>query len=442
MEPRPPDLVLKVFLLTDIVGSTGMWRDFPQDMSRALLRHDALLTEVVERCGGRVVRTKGEGDSVFAVFDRAGDAVRGAVEVRRILAGETWPESTPIRLRMGIHGGEVDPREGDFFGTAVNFTARLRAIAHPGQIVVSEAMKVMCDQSVDPPCEWRPLGNVRLRDFGPQTLFEPDDPDFVFGPLDTTQPTHNLPERLSSFIGRSEDLQSLREKLESKRLVSLVGVAGSGKTRLMEEAARRTADLYPDGVRLVELGDCRDPERIVAKVGAACGLREGQGSEMPDLIADYFGSRRTLLLIDDCEHLLEPCGEFIEDALRKHVGLSVLTTSQVPLKVSGETTHRVHPLPHPDPAKVRTLEDLLAFDATALFIERAQDADTRFQPKGVEIRSIAEICRRLDGIPLAIELAAARVSGLGVVAGKGRAECAREAARRDREDAQSEALAR
>lgn len=415
MEPRSPDLVLKVFLLTDIVGSTGLWRDFPQDMSRALLRHDTLLTEAVGRCGGRVVRTKGEGDSVFAVFDRAGDAVRGAIEVRRALAKEPWPERTPVSLRMGIHGGEVDPREGDYFGTAVNFTARLRAIAHPGQIVVSEAMKVLCDQSVDPPCLWRSLGDVRIRDFGLQTLFEPDDPDFVFGPLDTSPPTHNLPERLSSFVGRSKDLLDLRETLASRRLVSLVGIAGCGKTRLMEEAARQTTQLFPDGVCLVPLGDCREAERIVARVGAACGLREGQGSEMPELVADYFRSRRTLLLIDDCEHLLKPCGDFIEEALRQAEGLSILTTSQAPLRVSGETTHRVNPLSHPDPASVRSLDDLLAFDATALFLERAQQADTRFHPQGVEVRAVAEICHRLDGIPLAIELAAARVPGLGVV---------------------------
>lgn len=415
MAIEDPRLVLKVFLLTDIVGSTGMWRDHPQDMARALTRHDALLTEAVQRCGGRIVRTKGEGDSVFAVFDRAGDAVRGAIEIRTAISEEPWPKNTPITLRMGIHGGEVDPREGDYFGTAVNFTARLRAIAHPGQIVVSEAMKVMCDQSVDPPCAWRPLGDVRIRDFGLQTLFEPDDPHFVFEPLDLSAPSHNLPERLSSFVGRSEDLQNLREKLETRRLVSLVGVAGSGKTRLMEEAARRMTDLYPDGVRMVELGDCRDPERIPAKVGAACGLREGDGREMPELIAEYFSSRCALLLIDDCEHLLEPCGEFVEDALRRHEGLSVLTTSQVPLKISGETTHRVYPLPYPDPSKVRTVEDLLAFDATALFLERARETDTRFHPAGAEIRAIAEICRRLDGIPLAIELAAARVPGLGVM---------------------------
>ena len=407
------------FLLTDIEGSTALWERGPERMRAALARHDALLTAGIEGHGGTVVKSRGEGDSVFAVFSRASDAVAAAADVQRALRAEPWPTAAPLRVRMALHTGEAELRDGDYYGTAVNRCARLRAAGHGDQALLSEASAAVVRASLPEGARLRDLGEHRLRDLQePERVFQlvlPDVPaDFPALRTLDARPT-NLPLRATPLIGREREVEAVETVLlrEDVRLLTLTGAGGSGKTRLALEVAAELRDRFRDGVWLVELAALAEPALVPEALASALGVREGQGRPIPDALRAFLEPRALLLVLDNCEHLIHACADLVERLLSACPELRILATSREPLRIRSEATWRVPSLAAPDPERVPPEPDALArYPAVRLFEERARAAHPAFLLSPRNAAAVAEICARLDGMPLALELAAARVKVL------------------------------
>jgi predicted ATPase len=393
------------FLFTDIEGSTRLWQEDEASMRRAVARHDQLLRAVVVAHGGVVFSTMGDG--LAAAFQTASAALSCAVEAQRLLDEESWDTVRPIKVRMGLHTGEVELRAHDYFGTAVNRTARLAAVGHGGQIICSSATADLADTEIAPV----DLGEHRLRDLDrPMHVFQIGDGHFPPLRSLSTFPG-NLPIQLTSFVGRQEELASLAKTLEVFRLVTLTGTGGVGKTRLAVQAAANLVTVFPDGVWLCELAAAADPESMLESLAAALAYVPAPGADLKQGIAKFVGSRRMLLLLDNCEHMLDPAADLAETVLERCPNLVILATSREALEVQGERVIRLRSLPVPHAGA--TLEYLADFDAARLFLDRAEATGAPLALGPADGPAIAEICRRLDGIPLAIELAAARVVALG-----------------------------
>ena len=390
------------FLFTDIEGSTRLWQQHPDAMRVIMTRHDALLTAGIEQHGGVVVKSRGEGDSFFAVFVRATDAVASASTIQQALLCESWPSEISIRVRMALHTGEADLRDNDYYGNAVNRCARLRAIAHGGQVVLSLATTLVVD-TMPEGVSLREMGSHRLKDLqSPEQVFQLLHPDLPseFPPLSflDTLP-HNLPVQLTSFIGREEEIAEIDGLLANNRLVTLAGGGGSGKTRLSLEVGSANIDAFSDGVWLVQLASITDPSQVDRAVTLVIGP--------PD------PSERLLLLIDNCEHLLDSCAQTAVRVLQQSPLGRILATSREPLGVPGEVTYRVPPLPIP-PSSDIPLESISRYQSVTLFVDRARSSQPDLALTEATGPAVSQIARRLDGIPLAIELAAARVKVLSV----------------------------
>lgn len=406
------------FLLTDIEGSSKLWDQHPEAMSEALARHDQLVTEAVERHGGRLPKAQGEGDSAFAVFVRAAEAVECALAFQRALAAEPWPEGASLRVRMALHTGQAEFRQGDYYGPAVNRCARLRALAHGGQTLLSQATAELVREALPEGATLRDLGTHRLKDLArPERVFQACHPDLPaeFPPLRSLEAlSHNLPVQLTSFIGREREMAEVKRQLSAARLVTLTGAGGCGKTRLALQVAADLAEEYPDGVWLVELAPLREPGLVPQAVASALGVREEPGRGLTETLADRLGPRELLLLLDNCEHLVGACAELADALLRACAKLKILDTSREPLGVAGEVTWRVPSLSLPDPGHLPPLEALTQYEGVRLFVDRATLGKPDFKVTGGNALQVARISHRLDGIPLAIELAAARVKVLTV----------------------------
>jgi predicted ATPase/class 3 adenylate cyclase len=397
------------FLMTDVEGSTPLWETYPDLMLAAIERHDDLVRAAVgDR--GHLIRSKGEGDSSFSVFADAADAVVAAVEAQRALHREPWPEEIEIRVRAALYSGEAALRGGDYYGTAPNRGARLRSVAHGGQTVCSERTHELVAGRCPSDVALYDLGLHRLRDVASaERVFQVSHPDLPgeFPPLRSLGVRHNLPSRRSSFIGRDQDLIAVQKSLEVDRLVTLTGLGGCGKTRLAIEVAFDQLEGFPDGVFFVDLSPVSDPHVVGATVAAAVGfsrmaLGTGSGRPSGELI-DFLTTREVLLVIDNCEHVIDASAHLIDEILERCPGVWILATSREPLELQGERTYPVAPLSVPDddyPA---------ASDAVRLFGDRAALARSDFVVTQENVADVAEICRRLDGLPLAIELAAAHV---------------------------------
>jgi predicted ATPase len=387
-------------LFTDIEGSTQLWESAPAAMQPALERHDALLQAAIDAHDGYVVKTTGDG--VYAAFARAGDAVAAAVEIQQVLSEEPWPDRAVVRVRIGVHTGEASERDGDYFGPAVNRAARLMAVAHGGQVVCSQSTAALAGDGV----ARRSLGEHRLRDLAAaEQVFQVG--DGVFPPLRSVDavPT-NLPTVRTELIGRTDDVTALTELVERERLVTLTGVGGVGKTRLALGVAAAIAAGFADGCWLVELSPVADGQEVLKTVAAAIGAP----TTTADALVAYLAERRVLIVLDNCEHLLDAAADLVDAVLAECADVHVLVTSREPLGLDGEQVRRVQSLELPDAQAAPA--DAEAAAAVRLFTERAASVRAGFVVDAANVAAVVEICRHLDGIPLAIELAAARVRAM------------------------------
>ena len=397
------------FLLTDVEGSTAIWERAPEEMRAALARHDEIIRGAVGRLGGEHKPARGEGDSHFAVFRSPADAVNCATQIQRALAAETWPEGAELSVRIGIHSGSAETRGGDYYGATVNRAARLRAIAHGGQTVMSAQVANRARPLADPDAELRDRGDHRLRDLEePLRVFELVHAGLRrdFPPLKSLDGRrHNLPIQLTSFIGRDDEIAMVTKLLaEGGRLVTIAGSGGIGKTRLSLQIASELIDEYPDGVWLVELANITDPIRVPQEINAALGVTS-ENDPLDDLVA-FLSSRSALILLDNCEQVVAGAARVVDGLVPECPGVVVLATSREPLGVPGEKILRLAGMPTPDDEHDRLSE---LSPAVQLFAERAQTVEHGFVLADDNRAAVVRICRRLDGLPLAIELAAARV---------------------------------
>ncbi len=379
------------FLFTDIEASTRRWEADAAAMSAALAQHDDTLRTAITGAGGTVF--KHTGDGMCAVFPSAATALAGAVAAQQQLA------NGPLRVRMAVHSGDVEQRGGDYFGPTLNRAARLLAAAWGGQTVVSAATAELTGDDLPAGCRLIDLGLHRLADLNrPERIFQLTGEEIgaEFPSLRTVSARrHNLPSSLTSFVGRDRELAEVADLLKVARLVTVTGVGGVGKTRLATEAAARALDGFPDGAFLVELAPVTDTGLVPATVAAALGLLLDQSGSLPDQLCAYLERRTALIVLDNCEHVVDAAAALAGKLLRETPGVVVLATSREPLGVAGEAVWRIPPL---EPA-----------DAFELVCERARAADVSFSPSEADVTELYGICARLDGIPLALELAAARL---------------------------------
>lgn len=406
------------FLFTDIEASTRRWEGDADAMAADLAAHDKLLAEACESHGGRVFGHTGDG--LCAAFGTAGAAVAAAVAGQFALAGESWEGAEPLRVRMAVHVGAAERRGGNYFGPTLNRTARLLAAAWGGQIVCSLATAELTDDQLPAELSLRDLGEQRLADLArPERVYQVLHAGLSedFPALRTaTVVRHNLPVALTSFVGREAELTTVAGTLSTSRLVSLLGPGGAGKTRLALAAAAAVAREFPDGVWLVELASIGDPAQLAAAVAKATGMdpaaSAGDGTSVLDALAAQFRARRALLVFDNCEHLVREAARVAHHLLRNCPDLAVLATSREPLAVPGETAVRVGGLSLPPPAAALAAE-VAESDAVALFCARATEASPGFALTDANATAIARIAHRLDGIALALELAAPRLRMIG-----------------------------
>jgi predicted ATPase/class 3 adenylate cyclase len=411
-----PSSGVVTFLFTDIEGSTQLWEERPERMQIAVARHDAILRSAVEQHGGRVVKMAGDG--VHAVFDDPLDAVTASLELQRALGNPDATGGIELRVRCGLHAGVDERRDDDFFGRAVNRAARISGAAHGGQILLSQAVAALVRERLPAGAMLRELGSVRLRGLAtPEQVYQ-----LVYPGLRTDFPAlrsleatpNNLPLQLTSFVGREDEVTEVRKLLESTRLLTLVGVGGIGKTRLSLQAAARVMDDYPDGVWFIELAAVVDAQLVPQSVASVLAVKEEAGHPVIKALEKHVKNRQLLLILDNCEHLIHACAEFSKRLLQSGSRTKILASSREPLHVAGETTYSVLGLAIPDPDQPITPAALTQYESVRLFVDRTAAVQPAFQVTDQNATAIREICRRLDGIPLAIELAAARVRALSV----------------------------
>jgi predicted ATPase/class 3 adenylate cyclase len=390
------------FLFTDLEGSTRLWEEFPDAMRDALARHDALVNGAVAAHEGYVVKTTGDG--VHAAFATANDAVDAALAAQRALVSETWGDTGPLRVRMGLHTGTSELRDGDYYGAVVNRAARLMSVAHGGQVVCSQATADLVRDDLPAPAALVDLGEHRLRDLGtPERVFQVVHADLraefpALRSLDAFP--GNLPLQLSAFVGRDEELAALSKMLDRERLVTLTGTGGVGKTRLALQAAAAALPNFPDGAWFVDLAPVGDPDFVASEIATAMGLLENRQGTPEEALVNALAHRHALVVLDNCEHVVDVAARVADLIVRRCPHMTVMATSQEALGVDGETTYSLRPLP--------------VDDASLLFVERATAARHGFELTTDNAATVGELCRRLDGIPLAIELAAARVASMSV----------------------------
>jgi len=403
------------FLFTDIEGSTRLWEQDGERMRRALAAHDGIARNAVEQHGGLVVKMTGDG--VHAAFDDPVAAVRATVALLRGLA-DAKGEGIELQVRCGMHLGAKESRDNDFFGTTVNRAARIMSAAHGGQVLASRAVVEWIGDRMPDGCAWRDLGSVRLRDVtAPERLYQLRHPALrdTFPALRSLESTpNNLPRQLTSFVGRERELREVQALLAGTRLLTLTGVGGLGKTRLSLQLAASVLDAWPDGVWFVELAALRAPELVAQAVASVLGVKAVAGERLTAALEGFVRDRQLLVVLDNCEHLIEPCAALAKALLAAGPSTAILASSREPLHVAGETTFALPALTTPAATTDESAATIGASEAVRLFADRAMAARPAFRMTDANAGVVADICRRLDGIPLALELAAARLRALSV----------------------------
>ena len=413
MQNRP---AVTTFLFTDIEGSTRLWDQEPERMKHALARHDALARAAVEAHRGLMVKMTGDG--VHAAFDDPLDAVTAALELQQALADPEATDGIALAVRCGLDAGVVERRDNDYFGTPVNRAARIMAAAHGGQVLVSQPVAALVRERLPQGVSLRDLGVARFRDLTSlervyQVLHPLIRADFPALRTLATTP-NNLPQQVTTFIGRASELSEVTQLLRRTRLLTLHGVGGIGKSRLALQVAADILDSYPDGVWLVELAALADPLLVPLAVAATLGVKEDPGRPLLEALLRFVKERELFVILDNCEHLLQTCAGLATQLLQAGPQLRILATSREPLHVTGETTYAVPALAVPEPSQTFVLADLERIEAASLFMDRARCAQPALQLTQQNAAAVVSICRRLDGIPLALELAAARVRAISV----------------------------
>src|SRR5829696_7836638 len=399
------------FLFTDVEGSTSLWERNPKAMSEALSRHDEILRTAIEAHNGHVFKTVG--DAFYAAFSTALEALSAALDAQRALHHAEWEETGPLRVRMALHTGATEERDGDYFGPSLNRVARLLSAGHGGQVLMSLATEELVRDELPEETALRDLGERRLKDlFRPEHVFQITTSGLPteFAPLRTLDARlNNLPAQPTPLVGREREVAQVCERLRSPavRLLTLTGPGGTGKTRLGLQAAAELIDEFAGGTFFVPLAPITDPALVAPTIARALGLTETGDQTLEELLRDYLRDRQTLLLVDNFEQVLG-AAPLVTELLSAAPNLKVLTTSRIVLRLYGEYEFAVPPLEVPDPKRPQPLEQVTQYDAVRLFIERARAAKADFTVTSDNAPEVAEICARLDGLPLAIELAAAR----------------------------------
>jgi predicted ATPase/class 3 adenylate cyclase len=416
---RTGPVVHRSFLFTDIEGSTRLWERVPMAMPQALRLHDRLLQETVSAHGGTVFKTVG--DAICAVFPSPAQAVLAAVEAQRRLTGAAWHElglPEQIRVRMAIHAGEVQEHDGDFAGPVLNRLARLLAAGHGGQVLIAGPVAEQVRGTLPKHVELRDLGERRLRDVpGTERIVQLaiEGLPSTFPPLRTLETiAHNLPIAPTPCIGREEELRQLRAHFprSASRLVTLLGPGGIGKTRLALQAATDLLDEFPDGVWFVDLTPVREAGLVAGTVIRSLGIREEAGRSAEETLLAWLEQRELLLVLDNCEQAIEEVAHMAAGVLRDAPRVRMLATSRAPLGVWGEQRMPVEPLALPQDKREPDYQHIQETASVQLFVARARAVRPAFALSAANAPHVAAICRRVDGIPLALELAAARVTVL------------------------------
>jgi len=414
-KPIPTGTVTLLF--TDIEGSTRIWDAEPEAMTVALRRHDEILRGAIEQAGGYVFKTMG--DAFCAAFSTAEAAVSAAVAAQRALSGQEWPTKQPIGVRMALHTGACEERDNDYFGPAVNRVARLESVAHGGQVLLSGATAELVSEALPDGVTLRDLGAHRLRDLGrPEQVFQLEaaflPADFPpLTSLDNPDLPNNLPGQLSAFIGREHELAEVRSLAASERLVTLTGSGGSGKTRLALQTAVELLDSALDGVWFAELASLTDGDQVAGAVAAALQLPDHSGPAVLASVLEVLSDQDVVIVLDNCEQVIDDAAKFCERVIRYCPHVRFLATSREPLGIEGERVYRVPSMSLPPPDAI-SAADLAGSDSVKLFVERARSHEPQFVLDDAAAPLVATICRRLDGIPLALELAAARLSSMSL----------------------------
>ncbi len=344
------------FLFTDIEGSTRLWEEQPDRMRHALAAHDALARKAIEGHHGAVVKTTGDG--VHAVFDDAADAIAATVDLQQALTDPAATGGVPLRVRCGLHAGTVERRDNDYFGSPVNRAARIMSAAHGGQVLLSQAVVDGLRETLPAALSLRDLGRVRLRDLStPEHVYQVVHPLLrqAFPALRSLEATpNNLPQQATSFIGREQQVADLKRLLAKNRLLTLTGSGGCGKTRLCLQVAADSLERFPDGAWLVELAPLADSGLVPQTAASVLGLKEEPGQPIVQTLTAHLKDKRLLLLLDNCEHLLDGCAQLADALVRQCTHLTILASSREALGIGGEQTYRVPSLSLPDPKQVHT----------------------------------------------------------------------------------------
>lgn len=408
------------FLFTDIEGSTALWEQYPAQMRAAFARQEAIFRESVARYGG--FPYKMIGDAFQVAFETAPDALRAALEAQQRLQAEPWEQMNipPVRLRTALHTGVTEERGDDYVGPALNRLGRLLGACHGGQILLTQATCDLVQDALPVGAALRDLGEHRFKDLvRAEHIYQLEFPGLAaeFPPLKSLDAfPHNLPNQLTSFIGREDEIGKVRRLLTDSpaRLITLTGAGGTGKTRLALQVAADLLEAFPDGVWLVELAPLADAALVPQAVAAALGARESPGKPLTSVLIEQLRHKKALILLDNCEHVIESSARLAAALLQSCERLHILATSREILGISGEAPFRVPSLAVPDPRRLPPPRALLEFEGVRLFMERASQVQPGLTLNASSAPVIARICSRLDGIPLAIELAAARLRMLSL----------------------------
>ena len=399
------------FLFSDIEGSTRLAAARADAWPPMLARHQQLLREAFRAHGGTEVGT--EGDSFFVVFRGAPDALQAAIAAQSALAGEPWPEDADVRVRIGMHSGEASLSTDTYVGLDVHRAARIAAAGHGGQTLLSDVTRALVQQSLPDGVSLRDLGEHRLKDLeARERLWQLVAPGLeaefpVLGSLDATP--NNLPMRLTTFLGRRNEIAEISRLLADARLLTLTGPGGTGKTRLSLEVAARNMSRHPDGVWFVQLATISEPELVAPTIAQTLGLPDRGGKTAVERILDHIADKRVLLVLDNFEQVVA-ASPVVSELLAGARQATILVTTRTVLRVYGEREYPVPPLALPDPLHLPAdLGAISQYESVALFIERATAVKPDFAVTNENAPAVAEICVRLDGLPLAIELAAARI---------------------------------